>query len=218
MEIEEVGVSRERELSELKSLATSIKVKERKPYGRFPEVRHRLASFCATGNTEEFLTDETGNRRWLCFKVRHIDDPHDWKMDYDQLYAQLRDQLRDGFQYYFDMEEKERVEEQNRAFSVMSDEEQLILQRFRKPTLTDTPVKWLTAANIAQQIGGGNGRGYSSKLIGNIMRRLGFKSKHYMHGNFYQVFEVPFNELQSRIASEGYEQCTDNKTDGSSDT
>lgn len=213
VEIEEVGVSRERELSELKSLATSIKVKERKPYGRFPEVRHRLASFCATGNTEEFLTDETGNRRWLCFKVRHIDDPHDWKMNYDQLYAQLRDQLREGFRYYFDMEEKERVEEQNRAFSVMSDEEQLILQRFRKPTLTDTPVKWLTAANIAQLIGGGNGRGYSSKLIANIMRKLGFAYKRFRDGRFYQVFEIPFNELQSQITSEGYSQITDTKTD-----
>ena len=213
VEIEEVGVSRERELSELKSLATSVKVKERKPYGRFPEVRHRLASFCATGNTEEFLTDETGNRRWLCFKVSRIDDPHGWQMNYDQLYAQLRDQHRDGFRYYFDLEEKERVEEQNRAFSVMSDEEQLILQRYRKPKLTDTPVKWLTAANIAQQIGGGNGRGFSSKLIGNILRKLGFKSKHYMQGNFYQVFEIPFNELQSLISAEDYHQPSDNVKD-----
>ena len=215
VEIEEVGVSRERDLSELKSLATSVKVKERKPYGRFPEVRHRLASFCATGNTEEFLTDETGNRRWLCFKVRHIDDPHDWKMNYDQLYAQLRDQLREGFRYYFDMEEKERVEEQNRAFSVMSDEEQLILQRFRKPTLTDTPVKWLTAANIAQLIGGGNGRGYSSKLIGKVMTKLGFKSRRYHEGNFYQVFEMPFTELQACIAAESHIQSTDSKKDKS---
>ena len=134
-------------------------------------------------------------------------------MNYDQLYAQLRDQLRDGFRYYFDMEEKERVEEQNRAFSVMSDEEQLILQRFRKPTLTDTPVKWLTAANIAQLIGGGNGRGFSSKLIANIMRKQGFTHKHYRDGRFYQVFEIPFNELQSRITSEGYSQITERKAD-----
>ena len=211
VEIEEVGVSKERDLSELKSLATSVKVKERKPYGRFPEVRHRLASFCATGNTEEFLTDETGNRRWLCFKVSRIDDPHEWKINYDQLYAQLRDQHREGFRYYFDMDEKERIEEQNRAFSVMSDEEQLILQRFRKPKVTDTSVKWLTAANIAQLIGGGNGRGFSSKLIGTIMRRLGFKNKHYLNGNFYQVFEIPFNELQSRITAADYTQPTNNE-------
>ena len=209
VEIEEVGVSRERDLSELKSLATSVKVKERKPYGRFPEVRHRLASFCATGNTEEFLTDETGNRRWLCFKVSHIDDPHEWQMDYDQLYAQLRDQLNEGFRYYFDMKEKELVEEQNRAFSVMSDEEQLILQRFRKPKLTDTSVKWLTAANIAQLIGGGNGRGYSSKLIGRVMLRLGFTCKRYKHGRFYKVFEMPFNEAQMRITAEDYPQSAD---------
>ena len=110
------------------------------------------------------------------------------------------------------------MEEQNRAFSVMSDEEQLILQRYRKPKLTDTPVKWLTAANIAQQIGGGNGRGFSSKLIGGIMKRLGFTYKHYRDGMFYQVFEIPNNELQALISAEGYSQVSDKKDDNGNPT
>ncbi|MBQ6790488.1 MAG: hypothetical protein IJP76_03485, partial [Paludibacteraceae bacterium] len=42
-------------------------VSERAAYGYTKERRIRLASFCASGNKQEFLTDLTGNRRWLPF-------------------------------------------------------------------------------------------------------------------------------------------------------
>ena len=90
VEIEEIDLQNPRDISELKALATSEKVKERRPYARFREEKHRLASFCGSGNQQHFLSDDTGNRRWLCFKVNHIDDPRTWALDYDQLYAQLR--------------------------------------------------------------------------------------------------------------------------------
>ncbi len=73
VEIEEIDLQSPRDISELKALATSEKVKERRPYARFREEKHRLASFCGSGNQERFLSDETGNRRWLCHKVDHID-------------------------------------------------------------------------------------------------------------------------------------------------
>ncbi|MEG1546766.1 MAG: VapE family protein, partial [Bacteroides sp.] len=34
----------------------------------------RMASFCATGNNRFFLTDDSGNRRWLPFYVNRIND------------------------------------------------------------------------------------------------------------------------------------------------
>jgi len=210
IEIEEVGVSRERELAELKSLATSVKVKERKPYGRFAEVRHRLASLCATGNTEEFLTDETGNRRWLCVKVSRIDDPHDWKIDYDQLYAQLRYELAHGFRHYFDNVEQERVEEQNQYFKVVSDEEQLITMRFRKPLASDTAIKLLRPAAIAQMISYGRPP-LSTRKVGQVMRKLGFKWSHTKSGTVYYVFELTPSEVNSSLSAEIYDNNAENQ-------
>ena len=54
--------------------------------------KHRLASLCATGNQERFLTDDTGNRRWLCFRVANTANPRAWAFDYEQLYDPLRNE------------------------------------------------------------------------------------------------------------------------------
>jgi hypothetical protein len=200
VEIEEIDLQNPRDISELKALATSEKVKERRPYARFREERHRLASFCGSGNQERFLSDDTGNRRWLCFKVNHIDDPRAWGIDYDQLYAQLRDELAQGFRYWFDYDEQIRVERHNQAFRIESDEAQLIRANLRPPRQGEK-ITLMNAASICQFINGGSvGRGLSSRKVGLAMKLLGFKSVHTMAGNFYEVYQIPVNELQSALA------------------
>ena len=195
VEIEEIDLQNPRDISELKALATSEKVKERRPYARFREERHRLASFCGSGNQERFLSDDTGNRRWLCFKVNHIDDPRAWGIDYDQLYAQLRDELGQGFRYWFDYDEQIRVERHNQAFRIESDEAQLIRANLRPPRQGEK-ITLMNAASICQFINGGSvGRGLSSRKVGLAMKLLGFKSVHTMAGNFYEVYQIPVNEL-----------------------
>jgi hypothetical protein len=200
VEIEEIDLQNPRDISELKALATSEKVKERRPYARFREEKHRLASFCGSGNQQRFLSDDTGNRRWLCHKVTHIDDPRQWGIDYDQLYAQLRDELRRGFRYWFDADEQRIVERQNQAFRIESDEEQLIRSRLRPPH-ADEKITLMNAASIAQYINGGVvGRGLSSRKVSLVMGRLGFKSVHTKAGNFFEVYQIPANEIQPTLA------------------
>ena len=200
VEIEEIDLQNPRDISELKALATSEKVKERRPYARFREERHRLASFCGSGNQERFLSDDTGNRRWLCFKVNHIDDPRAWGIDYDQLYAQLRDELGQGFRYWFDYDEQIRVERHNQAFRIESDEAQLIRANLRPPRQGEK-ITLMNAASICQFINGGSvGRGLSSRKVGLAMKLLGFKMLHGRNGNFYEVYQIPVNELQSALA------------------
>ena len=200
VEIEEIDLQSPRDISELKALATSEKVKERRPYARFREEKHRLASFCGSGNQQRFLCDDTGNRRWLCFKVTHIDDPRQWGIDYDQLYAQLRDEWRRGFRYWFDPDEQHVVERQNQYFRIESDEEQLIRTRLRPPH-TGEKIALMNAASIAQYINGGVvGRGLSSRKVSLVMGRLGFKSVHTKAGNFFEVYQIPANEIQPTLA------------------
>ena len=55
VEIEEIDLQNPRDISELKALATSEKVKERRPYARFREERHRLASFCAVNAKPQII-------------------------------------------------------------------------------------------------------------------------------------------------------------------
>ena len=200
VEIEEIDLQNPRDISELKALATSENVKDRRPYARFREEKHRLASFCGSGNQQHFLSDDTGNRRWLCFKVDHIDDPRTWGIDYDQLYAQLRDELRQGFRYWFDPDEQRIVEQQNQAFRIESDEEQLIRSRLRPPRATDK-ITLMNAASICQFINGGVvGRGLSTRRVGIVMGKMGFKKIHTMRGWFYEVYQIPPNEIQPTLA------------------
>ena len=200
VEIEEIDLQNPRDISELKALATSEKVKERRPYARFREEKHRLASICGSGNQQRFLSDDTGNRRWLCHKVDHIDDPRTWGLDYDQLYAQLRDEWRSGFRYWFDPDEQRIVELQNEAFRIESDEEQLIRTRLRPPH-ADEKITLMNAASIAQYINGGVvGRGVSTRKISLAMPKLGFKRIHTKQGWFYEVFLIPLDLIQNTLA------------------
>ncbi|MBR4920410.1 MAG: hypothetical protein IKZ62_03715 [Prevotella sp.] len=199
VEIEEIDLQSPRDISELKALATSEKVKERRPYARFREERHRLASFCGSGNQERFLSDDTGNRRWLCHKVSHIDDPRTWALDYDQLYAQLRDELRQGFRYWFDPDEQQRVEQHNEPFRIESDEEQLIRSRLRKPRVGEK-VTLMNSTMICQYLNGAIGRGLSTRKIGMVMTTLGFKKVHTRQGWFYEVYQIPLDQIQATLA------------------
>ena len=75
LNIDELDAMCGREMNIVKSLLTSTDVNERAAYGRLKERRVRLASFCASTNNREFLTDITGNRRWLPFEVESIENP-----------------------------------------------------------------------------------------------------------------------------------------------
>ena len=200
VEIEEIDMFKDKDNAELKALSTAIKVKVRRPYDRYTIEKHRLASFCATGNQEKFLTDETGNRRWLCFLVSHIDDPRTWNMDYSQLYAQLRDEYHADFQHWFSQSDQQRVERQNDFFRIVSDEEELITMRFRKPRPGDVGTKYLKAATIAQMISYGRSS-VSSRKVGLVMRKLGYKKSHDRSGNLYHVFELTPDQMQQAICA-----------------
>ena len=198
VEIEEIDMFKDRDNAELKSLSTKVTLKIRRPYDKFVMAKHRLASLCATGNQERFLTDDTGNRRWLCFRVNNIDNPRAWDLDYEQLYAQLRDEYYDGFSYWFNKREEERMKQQNEYFRIVSDEEQLIRCRFRQPKPGE-PFKRLNAATIAQMISYGR-QPITSRRVSLVMKAIGFHSERNSKGCYYKLFEMDQNESQRVIS------------------
>ena len=199
VEIEEVDALEGKELSELKGLVTAETIKERRPYGKFREQKPRLASFCASGNEQKILTDSTGNRRWLCHQVSSIDNPREWNLDYEQFDAQLRHELRNGFQYWFDKREENRVAVANLPFLVIGFEEELISTRLRKPKDHEA-YKLMNATMIALYINGGHiSPGLSTRKIGDVMHKLKFSYIHKRSGNFYKVVEIPFDQQQKYI-------------------
>ena len=151
--LDEIDSMNNRELNQLKSIITATDVNERAAYAYTKERRVRLASFCASGNRRDFLTDITGNRRWLPFEVESIQSPFTTILPYERMYAQAWALAQDPFfSYWFDLDEIEVLEQHNQHFRDTSNEEQLLDVYFAVPPTDATNAKFLTTAEISERL------------------------------------------------------------------
>ena len=178
LNIDELDAMCGREMNIVKSLLTSTDVNERAAYGRLKERRVRLASFCASTNKREFLTDITGNRRWLPFEVESIQNPFHTIIPYERLYAQAKALVEEGiFSYWFDMEEMEVLEAHNEEFRALENEEQLL------PILFDIPAEgkgeFMTTAEISDKLVtyGGIKKPMNSRKLGMLLSKRGYTKR-----------------------------------------
>ena len=201
LNIDELDAICGREMNIVKSLLTSTDVNERAAYGRLKERRVRLASFCASTNNREFLTDITGNRRWLPFEVESIENPFYALIPYERMYAQAKALVKEGtYSYWFDMEEIEVLDKHNENFRAQENEEQLL------PILFDVPAegkgKFMTTAEISERLitYGNIKKPMSLSKLGTLLGRANFKSKRVgkERTSGWIVYEYSQNEIESR--------------------
>lgn len=175
---EELDGMRPAELNQLKAMVTMPYVNERAAYGRNKERHPHIASFCGTGNNVQFLTDPTGNRRWLPFEVSQIRDPHLHAIPYELVYSQAYALWKSGFCHWFSQEEIRVLNTHNSRFEVPNLEEDLIRTHFRKPFEGEAGI-FVTAADILEQISSCLRYPLSPNKIGRIMAGLEFESIRY---------------------------------------
>ena len=175
--LDEIDSMNNRELNQLKSVITATDVNERAAYAYTKERRVRLASFCASGNRRDFLTDITGNRRWLPFEVESIQNPFYTILPYERMYAQAWALVQDPlFSYWFDLDEIEVLEEHNQHFRDESNEEQLL------PILFDVPAEgkgeFMTTAQISERLVtyGNIKKPMALGRLGVLMGSMGYRS------------------------------------------
>lgn len=182
--IDEIDALTDRELNQMKSLITATDVNERAAYGYSKERRLRLASFCASGNKKEFLTDTTGNRRWLPFEVESIDSPFlNPHVPYELIYAQARYLIEQGFAYWFDTDDVLALEQHTETFHRETGEEQL-LPVYYSPATLDTPnAVFRTTAEISAKLTwqGNIRKPMSLAALGRLLTAQGFAQKR-LHG------------------------------------
>ena len=190
--LEEIDSLTPRELNQLKAIVTAETIDERAPYAAHNESRPHVASFCATGNNRRFLTDLTGNRRWLPFYVIDIDSPYTHAIPYEGLYAQAYRLYREDFQYWFDADEVAALDEHNAHFEEPNMVQELIETYFRHPYEGEVG-QFYNTANILTAITTycGSRITISSRDIATWMRRLGYVSCRV--GNLRGWNVVPFN-------------------------
>lgn len=134
----------------LKNIIQLPSVKIKPPYGSHVQEFPRMASFIATSNMEDILSDPSGNRRFLGVELTGPINVSQ-RPNYEQLYAQALSALRAGEKTYFDAEQTRQIMANNRKFEVLSPVDQYFDLYF---DLTDDAEQgeYLTAAEIFQEL------------------------------------------------------------------
>ena len=162
-----------RDENELKNLITCPMVKYRMPYDKYVEEHPHLASFVASVNGNNFLTDPTGSRRFLPFEVLSIDIERVKAISMDNVYAEAKALLKSGFRYWFDDDEIAELYRESEDFQVQTAEMELLLRCFEKPT-EDESYSLMTTTEILIYLGIYTHQPLVAKRMGEALKKAGY--------------------------------------------
>lgn len=160
----------------------------RKPYGTAIQEIRRYASFIATSNQKDLLTDPSGSRRFICIEVTgpiHTNVT----INYRQLYAQAMDAIAKGERYWLDDSDEAILKQTNREFEQPTLLEQLFLCHFH-PAENEEEGDWMTPMEILSFLQTKTKDRLSINkvaLFGRALHKLGISSRRKTRGTEYHV-------------------------------
>lgn len=198
--LDELATLSKFEINSLKSTISKASVNVRHPYDRRAKLTPRRISFIGSTNRSEFLSDETGNVRWLCFEIDSINWKYREDINIDILWSQAYNLYLNGFKYEMTAEEVADNERANEQFQMVSTEMELIQKYYSPGTKDDhqqfyTPTEFLLY--LTDKIEG------KLKLnaisLGKALKILGFErqQKKAHAGKIYPVrgYYIKYNDL-----------------------
>jgi len=164
-----------REAKTFRSFISASSYTYRRPYGRRSETRVRLASVAGTSNEMEVINDISNNRRVIPMMVNK-------QMNYKALNAVEKTELlmeayhlyNRGFDYALSSEEIDLLQDISKPFSLVSVEEELIMQKFQTPEGDGDLIEKLSSTQILQEIEIHTKQRLFVVNVGRAMNRLGF--------------------------------------------
>lgn len=146
--LDELSSLARKEINSLKSLFSKDKINERLPYDKKNSIIDRVCSFIGSTNMSEFLADETGSVRWLCFNIKKIDWKYSQEVNINDVWAQAYSLMKSGdFEYNLTSEEIKENETRNSKFQILSTEAELIPRFFAHPE-NEVVAEFQTATDI----------------------------------------------------------------------
>ena len=130
----------------LKNLIQLPTLKYKPPYGSHVMEFPRLASFIATSNMKDILSDPSGNRRFIGVEVTGPIDVS-VRPNYQQLFAQALSALNNGEKSYFDAQQVKLIMKSNSQFEIIQPIDQYFLLYFELVE-DEKEGDYLTAAEI----------------------------------------------------------------------
>ncbi len=160
--LDELSSLSKSDTNKFKAYLTEERVKIRRPYAERETQIQRRASFLGSTNQNEFLTDVTGNVRWLVFETEGI--KHDLggangygaNVDINKVWAQAYALLQDGYAFEMTRDELERSEGNNRRHQRTTAEIDLLNHYFlpvgKSDAKSNPKAEFLTATEITRRL------------------------------------------------------------------
>ena len=131
----------------LKNIIQLPSVKIKRPYGKHVEEFKRYASFIATTNEQNALSDPTGSRRFICVNLTAPIDTS-YEPNYEGLYGQAYTMVTERrMQWWFTPEEVREIQEHNRAFQI-TPPALLYFNEYYEPANSEDDGEWMSPTAI----------------------------------------------------------------------
>ncbi len=201
-ELGEIGSTMRKDMDSVKAFLTKSTDEYRTPYGKASLHYPRMTSFVGTVNDDEFLIDQTGNRRFVTIPL-----PPDLVIDYEtqikpfdalQLWAQVYKIIKDKDKascFRLTEDEKRQLEKRNSSFvkpmkaecevldilEEQQTQEQGYICTFKEMTVTE----FIRIHNLK----------YDARTVGQVLKKYGYESKVKRDGaKTTRVINLPFKQ------------------------
>ncbi|MDR2971789.1 MAG: hypothetical protein LBU83_07685 [Bacteroidales bacterium] len=183
-ELGEIESTFKSDINALKAFITRAMDTERLPYGRVAQDIPRRSSFAGTCNSDEYLVDETGNRRFWTVPVGDIDLDALKKFDMLQLYRQIDEKAKHDRQgYRLTREENKQLAERNDKHTKPIKAELEIRDILSGMKETDSKQS-LTVSAFKEKYP--SLKQFDAREIGRALNKIGIKQERTAKGRFYK--------------------------------
>lgn len=179
--LDELASLAKHDINQLKAMVSLASINERLPYGKHRQFYPRRANFFGSTNNDEFLTDTTGNVRWLCFEVESF-EPDFWKpgspnyIEINKVWAEAKHLYDKGEPYQLTADERGENEESNQKHQKRTIEEEMILN-YCEPDEARNKENHKTATQVAEYLAvqSSLGQKISRDNVGRALSFLGYE-------------------------------------------
>lgn len=173
--LDELATLSKADINSLKSFISKDKINVRLPYARRSSMQPRRTNFIGSTNNDEFLIDETGNVRWLCFELLGvINFAYKQDININDIWRQAYSLYQNGFQYHMTADEIRENEKVNSRHLISSPELEMI-DKYFEPASSDEG-EFKTATDVLAFISIQHSTiKLNDRRIGKAMKVLGFE-------------------------------------------
>lgn len=215
--MDELATLNKAEINTLKAMMSKDVIKVRRPYDKKPILTPRRANFFGSTNKTEFLSDETGSVRWICFELTgQLNFDYKKDIEINDVWRQAYALFKEGFKYELTPEEIRENERANSSYQIISEEQELIQKCFL-PSNKEDSLLFYQATDFKSFF---SDKYPFAKLniinIGRALKTLGFKKESKRNDKFdYPVkgYYVDIINCEEKPYSEPAQRLTEKQTE-----